>query len=348
MPWETGRAKAPTIVDVAREAGVSKSAVSRALLHQGEVSERTRLRVMEAAERLGYVANAMAQGLVSQSTHTLGVVLRDATNPFYGYLHSAMQRRAQELGYRVVVATGVGELTADDARDALHTLVSLRVDGLIVCSAQLPAEQIIPFVDRVPIVVVGRPETNPEVISVQCDEVDGGRRVAEYVARLGHRKVAVLLVPASESLSQNVRGSSMIQTLREAGVEVQVVDMITYQALPVTVVAALEDPEVTALMCPTDHVMVRVLNELRIRDIAVPGRLSVTGYDGIGQLAEPFLGLTTFRQPIAEMGTLAVDRVLETIENGAPSQAHTVLKGTVVPGRTTAPPRATLPVGRAG
>ena len=336
------RSKSPTIIDVAREAGVSKSAVSRALLGQGDVSPETVERVRAVADRLGYVPNAMARGLVSQRTQTLGVVLRDATNPFYGHLHAAMQQRAAQLGYKVVAVTGVEELTPEDARAALRSLIALRVDGLIVCSAQLPGEDLAQYVDRLPIMAAGRAEYAEGVVSVHCDEQDGGARLAEYLLRLGHRDVAVLLVQESESASQHARGRSMIDTLREHGASVRVIEMDSYRRLAGSVVmAALENPAITALMCPTDLVMAKVLEELRIRDIPVPSQLSVTGYDAIGYLAEPLLGFTSFRQPIEQIGTTAVDRIIEMISEEGPSEQRTAIKGTLVPGRTTAPPRAT-------
>ncbi|HEX8508384.1 MAG TPA: LacI family DNA-binding transcriptional regulator, partial [Propionibacteriaceae bacterium] len=104
------RTKAPTILDVALEAGVSKSAVSRALLGQGEVSNHTRDRIQRAADKLGYVTNAMARGLVSSSTHTLGLVLRDVTRPFYAELQYGMQVQAERRGYQLVTITSARDL----------------------------------------------------------------------------------------------------------------------------------------------------------------------------------------------------------------------------------------------
>lgn len=334
------RSKSPTIIDVAREAGVSKSAVSRALLGQGDVSQGTVERVRAVADRLGYVPNAMARGLVSQRTKTLGVVLRDTTIQFYGYLQVAMQRRASQLGYKVVSVTGVDELTAEDAQEALRSLIALRVDGLIVSSAQLPGEDLVRYVDRVPIVVAGRAEYADGIVSVHCDEEDGGARIAEYVARLGHRDVAVLMVAEKDSASQHARGTAMVATLRDAGVNVRVIDLDSYRG-PVgpAVVTALADPAITAVMCPSDLAMVKVLEELRVRGIPVPDRISVTGYDGFGYLAEPLFGFTSFRQPIEEIGRTAVDRLVHCVEQGAPGDARTAIRGAVVPGRTTAPPR---------
>lgn len=297
-------------------------------------------RVRAVAGRLGYVPNAMARGLVSQRTNTLGVVLRDTTIQFYGYLQAAMQRRAGQLGYELVTVTGVDELTAEDAQNALRSLIALRVDGLIVCSAQLPGEDLVGYVDRVPIVVAGRAEYAEGMVSVHCDEDDGGSRIAEYVARLGHHTVAVLLVSEADSASQNARGNAMIRTLRDQQVSVRVIELDSYRG-PVgsAVVTALADPDITALMCPTDVAMVNVLEELRVRQIPVPEQLSVTGYDAFGYLAAPLFGFTSFHQPIEEIGAAAVDRLVEWIEKGAPSEMRTAIPGVVVPGRTAAPPR---------
>ncbi len=334
------RPKSPTIMDVAREAGVSKSAVSRALLGQGDVSPGTVQRVRAVADRLGYVPNAMARGLVSQRTRTLGVVLRDTTIQFYGYLQEAMQRRAFELGYEVVSVTGVDELTAEDAKVALRSLIALRVDGLIVSSAQLPGEELVRYVDRIPIVVAGRAEYADGIVSVHCDEDDGGTRIAEYVLRLGHRSAAVFLVPEQDSASQYARGRAMIRTLQDAGVSVLVLNLDSYRGpVGAAVITALADPAITVMMCPSDVTMVKVLEELRVRGIPVPDQVSVTGYDGFGYLAEPFFGFTSFRQPIEQIGRTAVDRLVQWVERGAADETRTAIRGELLPGRTTAPPR---------
>jgi len=251
-----------------------------------------------------------------------------------------MQRRATQLGYGLVSITGVDELTADDAREALRSLIALRVDGLIVCSAQLSGEELIRYVDRVPIVVAGRPEYAPGVVSVHGDEEDGGGRIAEYVARLGHSEVAVLLVAENESASQHARGMAMIARLRQMGAHVRVIELDTYRGADSSaVVTVLADPAITALMCPNDVAMVKILEELRTRGVPVPERISVTGYDGFGYLAEPYFGFTSFRQPIAEIGTTAVDRLVGWIENGPPAETRTAIRGELLPGRTTAPLR---------
>jgi len=332
------RAKAPTIIDVARLAGVSKSAVSRALLGQGEVSEEARRRVLDAANSLGYVANAMARGLVSERTRTLGVVLHDVTDPFAGYLHVAMQTRATERGYSVVTATNPGELTLDNALSALRSLVSLQVDGLLVCSARFPSDQVLPFVDRLPVVAAGRRETEPVLSSVCVDDVDGATQLADHLIGLGHQSVAVILVDGDYSYSQHLRGVAMIDRLTASGVRVTVREVRTNADAADILPSLLEVDGLTAVMCPNDRTQVAIMEQCERAGVAVPERLSVTGFDGIGQLATPLLGLTTFRQPIEDIGRVSVDLMIAAIEDGVPADNHLTIPGVFVPGRTTAPP----------
>jgi DNA-binding LacI/PurR family transcriptional regulator len=334
--------KAPTIVDVAAEAGVSKSAVSRALLGQGEVSADTRERVERAAQKLGYVANAMARGLVSSQTKTIGVVLRDVTRPFYAWLQAGMQLQAENRGYQIVTVTSAGELEIADALRALTTLVSLQVDGLVIASARLPSEEIVPFIDRVPVVVAGRRETSRGITSVFCDDVDGGHVLADHLLQLGHKRVAVVLVDRSYSLSQNARGVAMVERIRDAGATAVVWEVAADLHAGEMVDSQLDGCDVTAIMCPTDSAMMDVLEVLRRRDKVAPDDFAVTGYDGFGPLASPYLGLTTFRQPVEEIGRTAIDLLVDRIEGRTDQDRLVALRGSLVVGRTASENAAAL------
>ena len=328
------RTRPPTIIDVAKAAGVSKSAVSRALLGQGEVSDSVRRRVIDAADQLGYVANAMARGLVSERTRTLGVVLHDVTDPFAGYLHVAMQTRAAELGYSVVTATNPGDLTFDNALTALRTLISLQVDGLLVCSARFPSERVLPFVDRLPVVAAGRRET--ALSSVCVDDRDGGEQLAGRLLELGHRTVAVILVDGAYSYSQHLRGVAMIARLRGGGASVIVREVATNADVAGVLPGLVDLPELTAVMCPNDRTQVAVMEYCRAAGVDVPGRLSVTGFDGIGPLTTSLLELTTFRQPIERIGRASVDLMIDAIDHGAGEPGQILMRGELVAGATVA------------
>ena len=329
------KARTPTIIDVATAAGVSKSAVSRALLGQGEVSEETRKRIEDAAQRMGYVANAMARGLVSSRTQTLGVVLRDVKKPYYAYLQAGMQSQAEKRNYRIVATTNAGELEVQDALREIRNLISLQVDGLVIAPARLPSKEFAPFLERVPIVVAGRREITRGVSSVAVDDVDGGRSLAQHLIQLGHRRIGVILVDKTYSQRYSTRGQAMIDAIEAAdGVPVTweaPTDLVAADA----VAAEVERSNVTAVMCPTDSSALDVLEVLRQRNEL--DRYAVTGDDRYGPLAAPFLGLTTLRQPIEEMGRTAVDLLIDQLEGRTTQDRFVSLRGIVEPGRTARP-----------
>ncbi|UIX33492.1 LacI family DNA-binding transcriptional regulator [Streptomyces sp. GQFP] len=332
------RPRSPTIIDVARRAGVSKSVVSRVVSGRGSVGEETRLRVLDAARELGYVVNAVARAMVAHRTYTVGVFVRDAATPFYGHLLTAMQERAAFHGYRVVTATGSGRFDVEDEHRALETLAMLRVEALIVCSGLLPSERILPFAARLPTVVAGRPETHPSITSVYCDEEEGGAALADHLVGLGHRDVAVITVPTSSSVTMGPRTAAMARRLRERGVRVLEIAGPHRETAGAWVTEVLRHPAVTAVMAPSDRHAAALLEQLQLRGVAVPGQLSVTGYDGIGDLASPLIGLTCWRQPIDLVGGRAVDTVVQLLDGEQPPAHHQALPGSLVTGRTTAAP----------
>lgn len=328
----------PTIVDVARHAGVSKSAVSRALLNQPEVSQRTRQAVMASATELGYIVNAMARGLAASRTHRVGLLIRDSANPIYGAMHTALQRRADEVDMSIVAMTVVSPDVTHKEQRALADLISLRVDGLIICSGTLPSAAIVPFLGQRPVVAVGRPETHPLINAISYDEVDCGQQLADHLADLGHRQVAVLLVPKKASISQHVRGTAAIRRLRRRGVTATVLPAPDGWNLSECLDAVQADEGITALMCPHDGILIRCLDLLAGRGLTVPDQLSVTGCDGIGAFASAYLGLTTFSLPVEATARLGIDLMQRLTQHPGAPVCHERVKGTLVRGRTTAAP----------
>ncbi|MFJ6744056.1 LacI family DNA-binding transcriptional regulator [Streptomyces sp. NPDC091279] len=332
------RPRNPTIIDVAALAGVSKSVVSRVVSGRGSVGEETRRRVLLAAEELGYVVNAVARAMVAHRTYTVGAFVRDASTPFYGHLLTALQERAAFHGYRVVTATGSGRFETADEFRALETLTMLRVEALVVCSGMLPSERIVPFAARLPTVVAGRPETHPSITSVYCDEEKGGAALADHLLDLGHREVAVVTVPMSSSVTMGPRTSAMSRRLRERGARVLEIPGPRRETAGAWATEVLRHPEITAVMTPSDRHAIALLEQFRMRGVAVPKMLSVTGSDGIGELTTPLIGLTSWRQPVDLIGTRAVDAVVQLLDGEQPPAHHQALPGTLLAGSTTGPP----------
>jgi len=280
------------------------------------------------------VATAMARSLVSSRTNTIGVVLRDVKKPYYAYLQAGMQSQAERRDYRIVATTNAGELEVEDALREIRNLISLQVDGLVIAPARLPSKQYVPFLERVPIVVAGRHETSRGISSVAVDDMDGGHALAQHLLELGHREIGVILVDKSYSERYHTRGAAMIDAIRSAGANAVVWEAPTDLETDKLVAHRLGSAEVTAVMCPTDPSAMDVLEVLRLRVGASQADVGVTGYDGYGPLAAPYLGLSTFRQPIEEMGRTAIDLLIDRIDGQIEQDRFVSLRGVVVPGRT--------------
>jgi DNA-binding LacI/PurR family transcriptional regulator len=342
-PGGSGRSWPPppgeaTMDDVAIAAGVSRTSVSRVFLGQNKVSEQTRRRVRAAAERLGYVPNVMASELASRGSSTIGLLLRDASNPAYGLLFTELQRAAHEAGLTLVSMTIKEDDRGRRQVASLHRLMGMRVAGLLVATGDVRSEQLEPFRTRIPIVRAGRPETTSVMHAVSYDEEDAGRQLARHVVSFGHRDVAVLVTDRNRSYPEFVRGSTMAATLAEHGVRVRRVDAAEVDDRVAEAVDLARRRAVTAVMCPTDLQGLNVLRGLRDAGLSAPDDVSVSGCDGILPGLD-LLGLTSVRLPVEELATCAVAHMEELIGDDPPTAVvQERLPGTLVPGCTVGPP----------
>ncbi|WP_159499385.1 substrate-binding domain-containing protein [Microbacterium sp. 18062] len=316
-----------TIFDLAEHTGLSKSVVSRALRGQYGVSPDAQARVAAAVEELGYVSNAAAQNLSAYRTNTIGVLVRDASAPFYGEMQSALQKRGTALQQRVFITSGA--LDNNDERRALEDLIALRVDGLIVCSGRLPLREVKRFSSKFPVVVAGRPDVDPAVDSVFGDEDEGARQLATHLLERKHHDIAVFQPPAAISPILHRRTQIMATHLATGGAQVTAVAV----ASPDDVSSALAhlSAEVTAVMCPNDRYAAALLLGMQREARS----LAVTGFDGLGGLASALIDITTWRQPIEDVGAAAVDRLVRLVANRGLKVEHLALPGRMHIGRTT-------------
>lgn len=330
-------ARQPTMEDVARAAGVSRTSVSRVFLGQAKVSKETVRRVHEVAAELGYVPNRIASGLASGGSSTVGLLLRDASNPAYGLLFTQLQLEAHAAGIDIISMTIAEDLRGHKQVAALDHLIGMQVSALIVATGGVTSEQLDPFRERLPIIRAGRPEATTRVHAVSYDEVDAGRRLGSLVAGQGHRRVAVLHTSADGSYPEWVRARAITDALQAGGAEVVSLPVRQRADQVVAAVDLAVAGEVSAIMCPSDVRALEVLREVRARGLSAPEDVSVTGCDGIMPGLD-LIGLTTFRIAVEELAQRAVKNLVGLLSGQIQSVVHEEVAGTLVPGTTSGPP----------
>ena len=310
MVFERSRGR-PTIEDVARQAGVSKSLVSLVMRGARHVSVPRRAAVLRAAAKLGYRPNAMARGLVQRRTRILGVMLSDLHNPFFADVVEGIQDQASRAGYKVLINTG--NRVAVQEAEAVETLLQLRVDGVILAGPLVESAPIVETSREVPVLLVGREAHAPSVDSVTNDDRAAARR-AGYEAAMRRLRLGkhLAVAPGSYTEEGGHRGALFLLDRR---------------------------PPPTAIFVANDLAAIGALNAIEERGLKVPDDISLVGYDNTSLAALRHISLTTVHQPRVEMGQMAVITLLERVEQGRSRPRRTVLSPQLVVRGSTAPPR---------
>ncbi len=330
--------RAPTMEDVAREAGVSRALVSLVMREQPNVSEARRQRVLDAATRLGYRPNAMARSLASRRTRTVGVILDDLRNPFFAEIAGGVEELASRLGYQLLL--GAGGRQARRERTALATLLEYRVDGIILVSPRMRGPDIAAAASEVPLVIVGRQVRSVDADFVLIDEAHGTELVLNHLFELGHERIAH--VDGGKGAGGPQRRTAYLRgmQLRRLGGHARVIHGdFTEEAGTKAANVLLGDPDLpTAVFAANDMVAAGLLGGFDRAGVEIPNDLSIVGYDNISIAHLAHVALTTVDQPRTEMGRLALELLLDRIDNRRPSVTR-LLEPTLVVRSTTAPPR---------
>ncbi|MEU4236287.1 LacI family DNA-binding transcriptional regulator [Actinoplanes sp. NPDC026619] len=299
---------AVTIKDVARVAGVSASTVTRALTMPELVHPETRERVRRTATELGYHPNRAARGLITGRTGNIGLLVPDLGNPFFPSVVKGVQARAHEADYAVFLA----DTDEDQAAEAgLVRKLCQQVDGLLLCSPRMSDDELRAVVGDTPVVLINR--RLARVPSVTPELLDGMRQAVGHLIALGHRRIAYIAGPRS-SWANRERARHLRGVAAAAGVELVELGSVTPQfeggvAAADQVLAAA----VTAVIAYNDLVALGLLHRFATRGVAVPGDLSVLGFDDIPPAAMVHPALTTIALPKEQSGRAGVDLLLQLL-----------------------------------
>jgi LacI family transcriptional regulator len=316
----------PTLEEVARVAGVSRSTVSRVINDQPNVRPEVREQVWEVIHQVGYQPHAAARSLVTNRTHVIGMIIPEAvttlfTDPFFPLLLRGATDACNSHQYQLMLSLFTAN--ADQKEIYQRILHSGYLDGVIVASASLD-DPLIPDLlrDRIPFVSVGRHPNKP-VHYVDADNISGARMAVEHLIRQGHRRIATITGPLDTIHGQD-RLSGYRQALEARGIPTEdelIVEGDFTEASGTVAMQRLLFASPTAVFVASDMMAIGALKALRQANRRVPQDIALISFDDIPVASAIEPALTTVRQPIERMGSMAVEVLLSVLEHSSGEEA---------------------------
>lgn len=308
-----------TIKDVARLAGVSTTTVSHVINKTRFVAESTQEKVMQAVQELNYSPSAVARSLKCNSTRSIGMLVTQSTNPFFSEVIDGVESYCYRQGYTLILCNTGG--IYEKQRDYIRMLAEKRVDGILVMCSDL-TEELLTMLDSyndLPKVIMDWGPQSSQADKIIDNSEEGGYLATKYLIENGHKDIACLSGHFNKAACQE-----RIQGFRRAMAEHNypvVEDWILEGNFECdTAVLAADkiiamDHKPSAIFCFNDTMALGLMSRLQQRGIAVPGEMSVIGYDNI-EISEYFSPpLTTVHQPKRRVGKNAFEILLQRIKN---------------------------------
>jgi DNA-binding LacI/PurR family transcriptional regulator len=306
---------------VARRARVSTATVSRVLNNTGPVKSSTRARVLKAVEAFKYSPNLHARSLAGGQSRSIGVIVSNIDNPFFLDVYRAVETRAHDAGYEVIMAHT--DYASERLVSSIRLMIGRRVAGLAAIVSEMDAALITELsAQRIPVVFydVGTPRRN--ITNIRVDYASGMSKLTSYLYSLGHRRLGFLAHHATLGPVNERQKSVVAAARRHRGVQVATAaDADTLEGGRRAARALLDaHPRVTAVVCVNDLMAVGAMRELRTRGRRVPEDVSVTGFDNItlAQFCQP--ALTTVHIPSDTIGETVCDFLMNPGKSPLPHE----------------------------
>ncbi len=320
------------MIDVGTLAGVSSATVSRALTGKGRpVSEKTRKKVEEAAATLGYRYNSVAASLRMQRSNLVGLVVPRIANPFFSGLVETIEGDLREHGLELLLGDSAQD--AERERSRVHRLLERRLDGLIIAPVHIDDSfAALSSAQPVPIVQIDSHVRGLPFDWVGVDQRESVRAIIDHLRSLGHTQIAYI-GPDQQTSSALERVIAFQQQLPGLPVFLGGAD-IAFGAHAAGEVLDTR-PGTTAVVCANDLLAYGAIQRFTERGVAVPSRMSVTGFDDseYSSLINP--SLSTLHQPMDQISHAAVSRLVALIEDPRQDPTRVFLAPTVVPRQST-------------
>lgn len=329
-----------TIRDVAREAGVSTSTVSRVINGASGVRADKVRRVRDAVRRLSYQPNPVARDLPRRAAvHTVGVLVPQLADEFTGAVVTGIEQTLRENGLHMLCS--LSHADPKDEEVAVGIFFERRVSGLILVTPALHDTSLLEFRDRrVPLVLVNRRLPELAAHCIHVDNREGSSLATRHLLELGHRDIVHIAGPLQRQDARE-RLEGFFSALTTAGIERDEARVLesdyTAEGGERAMLHLLERRNATAVVAANDLIAAGALVALRRKGLHVPRDVSIVGFDdrSVARLLSP--ALTTVRYPMHEVGRRAADHLVETISGASPSPLP-LLVPELVQRASTAPP----------
>ena len=345
---KSSRQRAPTILDVARRAGVSPMTASRVINRHPRVGADLRERVLEAAKALDYRPNLAGRSLRNASGVRIGVLYSNPSAAYLNQLMIGMLEESGQEGAQVMLET-CGDIRSQ--RSAMKRLLDAGVDGVILppplCDSADTVEEL--FAAGVPVVAVATASPLADVHSVRIDDYEAARSMTGHLLDLGHRRIGFIEGDPAHTPAV-LRSRAFFDTMHEAGIEVPgdlvAHGLFTYRSgLDAARQLLQRKPRPTAIFSSNDDMAAATIAVAHGMGLHIPGDLTVTGFDDTPMATTIWPTLTTIHQPVADMGRETIRMMVEAIRGrraGTQQDArHKVMKYKLIKRESTAEPAAT-------
>jgi LacI family transcriptional regulator len=341
---ETGNGQRATMKDIADQVGVSVATVSRVLNGRPDVSKKTRTLVLQAVREWGPVPGGSrgSRGIGGTRTGLVGVTVPVVQYEYYAQILGGISEALYEEGLRLVLCATRNEHVRE--RSLIERLVHDASDGgVLIMPTESPDELLALHRQGYPFVVIDPREELPAGIpTVSAANVSGAKEAVDHLVALGHRRIGAITGPR-ELASMEDRFVGYCAALAAAGVLADAelihrgnLDVPSGRAAANALLAIAEPP--TAIFAFNDNMAVGAIQAARDQSLEVPRDLSVVGFDALDASRIVTPALTTMRQPLEEMGRLAVRLLLGIVEGSRSEAMRIELTTALVPGDSTAPP----------
>jgi LacI family transcriptional regulator len=336
------------IQDVARQAGVSISTVSRVLNRTANVNSEVKKRVEAAMDALAYQPSSAARSLRSNRSRIIGLLISDIQNPFFMGLIRGVEEQALRHEYSLILCNS--SESPQREQQYLDVLYAERVAGAIIVPtrAQLGEETVKRFRERgIPIVAVDRRVKDRGIDAILVDSVLGAHEAVAHLIANGYRRIGVITGPKAVTTGRD-RLEGYRQALREAGIpldpaleRVGTFDVASGYELA----DALLDvrPPVDALFVGNNVMTLGALKAIQARNLRVPDDVALVGYDDVPWAELGSISLTTILQPVYELGQAAAQRLFQRLQNPADQTRQEVILTPTLCVRGSSRPRGGFP-----